>query len=127
ASGVAVNTVFSCNVLASGTLQDIKDTTAPAMTNCLYSVLSGDLPTSASGCVHAADPGFADAAAGDYTPAWKSPLRNAAWSNAAYLLSLGPVDLAGNPRVYIRDGQGVLDIGCLENQMKSKALRVYVR
>ena len=127
ASGVAVNTLFSRNALASGTLQDIKDTTAPAMTNCLYSVLSGDLPTSASGCVHAADPGFADAAAGDYTPALKSPARNAGWSNAAYLSALGPLDLAGNPRVFLKDEVGVIDIGCLESQAKSPALRIFVR
>ena len=127
ASGVAVNTVFSRNVLASGALQDIKDTTAPAMTNCLYSVLSGDLPASASGCVHAADPGFANAAAGDYTPAWKSPARNAGRGDADYLAALGPVDLAGNPRVFLRDGQGAIDIGCLECQQASKATLVLVR
>ena len=131
ASTVAVNSIFSGN-LNRDTLAaaDIFGDKAPTMTNCLYTTLSGTLAAEkATDCrqFSMADIRFVDAAAGDWTPDWKSPARNAAWSDAAYLLNLGPVDLAGNPRVYIRDGQGVLDIGCLENQMKSKALRVYLR
>ncbi len=123
ANCVAVNTVFS------GTYpQDMNSGNYPTMTNCLWVTQSGTLDASkAVNSRKVANLRFEDAASGDYTPALKSPLRNAGWSDAAYLSALGPFDLAGNPRVFLKDEVGVIDIGCFESQAKSPALRILVR
>ena len=131
ADTIAVNTVFTGNLNRNSLAPaDIFASYAPTMTNCIYSVLSGTLAADkATDCLQASTEAirFEDLAAGDYTPAWKSPARNAGWSDAAYLSALGPLDLVGNPRVFLKDEVGVIDIGCFESQAKSPALRIFVR
>ena len=114
ASGVAVNTIFSGNYIASSaTAQDIKAAAAPAMTNCLYTALSGTLAEGAApGCIQTASPGFRNAGAGDWRLTRKASARNAGWADAAYLQAVGPRDLEGNPRVFAADG--AIDIGAFE-------------
>lgn len=131
ADTIAVNTIFIGNLNRNSLAPaDIFASQAPTMTNCIYSSLSGTLAADkATDCLQASTEAirFEDLAAGDYTPAWKSPARNAGWSDAAYLSALGPFDLAGNPRVFLKDDVGVIDIGCLESQAKSQAMRIFVR
>ncbi len=129
ASSVAASTTKAVNTIFANTSPyDFKGENCPTMTNCLWTAHTGTVPAAkAVDSRKVANVRFEDAAADDYTPALKSPARNAGWSNAAYLSALGPLDLAGNPRVFLKDEVGVIDIGCLESQAKSPALRIFVR
>lgn len=61
-------------------------------------------------CLTAVDPGFADSANGDYTPAYASPLRDAG-SNADYAgAAASTTDLKGNTRIL----NDTIDVGALE-------------
>ncbi|MBR2939763.1 MAG: PKD domain-containing protein [Kiritimatiellae bacterium] len=60
-------------------------------------------------CKIADDPGFADAANGDYTPSYASPLRDAG-SNADYAAADSTTDLKGDARIL----NDTIDVGALE-------------
>ena len=60
-------------------------------------------------CLTAVDPGFADAANGDYAPTYASPLRDAG-SNADYAAAVSETDLKGNARIL----NDTIDVGALE-------------
>ena len=129
ANSVAASTTKAINTIFANTSPyDFKGANCPTMTNCLWTAHTGTVPAAnAVDSRKVSNLRFEDAAAGDYTPALKSPARNAGWGDAAYLSALGPFDFAGNPRVFLKDDVGVIDIGCLESQAKSPALRILVR
>lgn len=60
-------------------------------------------------CLTAVDPGFADAANGDYAPTYASPLRDAG-SNADYAAAVSETDLKGNARIL----NDTIDVGAFE-------------
>ena len=60
-------------------------------------------------CLTAVDPGFADAANGDYAPTYASPLRDAG-SNADYAAAVSETDLKGNARIL----NDTIDVGACE-------------
>lgn len=60
-------------------------------------------------CLTAVDPGFADAANGDYTPGYASPLRDAG-SNADYAAADSTTDLKGVARIL----NDTIDVGAFE-------------
>jgi hypothetical protein len=68
----------------------------------------GVAPVLAYGNIDPDDPGFVDAAGGDFRLLFGSPLRNGGVSGYEY----GQLDFDGNPR--LNDGQ--YDIGAFENQ-----------
>lgn len=70
-----------------------------------------------------ADPGFKDAANGDYTLKRQSVCRNAG-ANAAWMA--GAADLAGNARINADDGN-VVDIGCYEWYRSDRGLIILFR
>ena len=133
--GAVVNTIFDANKVVNSDntfvkLMDLNASQLPtAMTNCLWTAQTGTVSGDAvvgGGLVTASDLRFSDATAGDWTLQRKSAARNAGWSDAAYLELVGETDLAGNPRVFSKDGAKI-DVGCYECCQSTPGLCVIIR
>lgn len=128
--GCAVNSIIALNYdRGDGFSRDINYSYVPAMTNSLWMSESGTPPEEggSEGGGRVDDIRFADPAAGDYSLLRRSPARNAGWSDSAYLEALGGVDLSGKPRVFTRDGVGIIDVGCYEIDVLNPGLLMILR
>lgn len=128
--GCAVNSIIALNYdRRDGFFRDINYSYVPAMTNSLWMSESGTPPEEGGpeGGGRVDDIRFADPAAGDYSLLRRSPARNAGWSDSAYLEALGGADLSGKPRVFTRDGAGIIDVGCYEIDVLNPGLLMILR
>ena len=126
-SSMCTNTIFSGNK-PYDIIADKYNEWSPKMCNCLWTTQSGTVPEAkAIGCKKAVDPMFT--APGDYTLQRKSPAVDSGYQDEAYLASIGPVDLAGNARVFggKPSKPAVIDIGCYECQIFAPGLMLLVR
>lgn len=116
----AVNCIFKGNYHNGGKAWDIAGYGHYYLTNCVYKAHPGWGDTYTihdTDCVRETAKLFLDPAHPDfdarnpYALAPASPARNA---GAALDWDDGACDLAGNPRVFLRDGVGRVDVGCYE-------------
>ena len=129
------NCTFASNTASSNGGGVYADSSTVGVTNCIFygntesggaanAYSAGESATfEADGCLEEnADPGFKDAANGDYTLKRSSVCRNAG-INADWMVDA--IDLSGNARINAKDGN-VVDIGCYEF-LQSPGLMIFVR
>lgn len=119
-----VNCIFYNNTTTASRADFLK---LSGTSNCFLDYVPRGTWANLVGGTVGADPGFKDAANGDYTLKKKSVCRNAG-ANATWMT--GATDFAGNARINANDkvdGVAIVDIGCYEWYRSNRGLMMVFR